>query len=353
MNELAQREESRSPAVIVAEIRAYSNNALASLVEVGRRLAELKEAVPHGEYGKWLERAGYSKSGANNLVRLYQGYGAAQGNLFGAELGNSAFGRLGYSQALELLALPEEARTEFLENEDVEHMSVRELREAIRAKTEAEAERDRARAAADQLSDQLAQAAEDTRAAREAEQKANEAFMRADRLRAELYQEAQKAGKEAAALQAELAELRNRPPVVRVETVADEKAVEAARQAEIEKAAKERRALEKKLAAAEKKAQAAEEAAKQAETEAEEARTRAESAEALRQEDAARLRKAAAAGDSEAARFGLLFDQTVSSINQMTGILKLVRNREDRSMAQKIEAALSALSEKVKGAITA
>ena len=49
----------RAPEIIVAEIRMYSTNALANLIEAGRRLCELKETVPHGEFGQWVEASGH------------------------------------------------------------------------------------------------------------------------------------------------------------------------------------------------------------------------------------------------------------------------------------------------------
>ena len=89
--------QSRPPELIVAEIKAYTGNALANLIEAGRRLCELKETVPYGEFGKWVEAAGHSKSSANNLMRLFEAYGNPQGNLFGAEVEDvQTFGKLSY-----------------------------------------------------------------------------------------------------------------------------------------------------------------------------------------------------------------------------------------------------------------
>ena len=137
----------RDPNIIVAEIRLYSTSALANLVEAGRRLCELKDTVPHGEFGQWVEASGHSKSSANNLMRLFEAYGSPQGSLFGAEVANAqAFGTLNYTKALALLALPSEAeRVEFMETHDVENMTTRELKKAIKERDDALAERDAAR----------------------------------------------------------------------------------------------------------------------------------------------------------------------------------------------------------------
>lgn len=141
----------RTLEVVAAEIRTFTASMLNNIIEIGRRLCEAKELVPHGEFGDWVkENTGYSKSTANNFMRLFQEYGAAQGSLFGAELSNvQTFGNLSYSKALALLQLPAGEREEFVRENDVESMSTRELNEAIR-------ERDAAREDATKLSQMVA-----------------------------------------------------------------------------------------------------------------------------------------------------------------------------------------------------
>lgn len=80
-------------------------------------------------------------------MRLFEAYGSPQGSLFGAEVANAqAFGSLNYTKALALLALPSEAdRVEFMETHDVENMTTRELKKAIKERDDALAERDAAR----------------------------------------------------------------------------------------------------------------------------------------------------------------------------------------------------------------
>lgn len=59
-------------------------------------------------------------------------YGAAQGSLFGGETECQTFGKLSYTKALALLALPAGEREAFVENHDVDAMSTRQLQKAIR-----------------------------------------------------------------------------------------------------------------------------------------------------------------------------------------------------------------------------
>ncbi len=119
---------------------------LAASVEIGRILVLAKEAVPHGEWGNWLEEnVNYSQSTAGNLMKLYREYGEQSQIDFFEVNKMEIFGSLSPSQALALLALPSvEARQEFVETHEMEELSVRELEkeiEELKAKLEDETER--------------------------------------------------------------------------------------------------------------------------------------------------------------------------------------------------------------------
>ncbi len=136
----------RTPDVIAAEIntikRSTAKYVLEQSIEIGRLLCEAKEAVPHGEWGHWLEeRCAYSASNANNLMRIYTEYGESGDQLsFFAENKLELYGDLNRSQAIALLALPPVERAEFVKTNDVPSMSVSELEAKIReAKAETEA----------------------------------------------------------------------------------------------------------------------------------------------------------------------------------------------------------------------
>ena len=107
-----------------------ANTAMLYYIELGKRLTEAKALVPHGEWGKWLEeRVEFEKSTANNLMKIYEEYGNSP-NL-------QAIGNLGYTKTVRLLTLPSEEREEFVQNNDVENMSSRELNKAIKERDEA------------------------------------------------------------------------------------------------------------------------------------------------------------------------------------------------------------------------
>lgn len=128
----------RTVDVVAAEIRALTASMLSNVIEIGRRMYEAKELLPHGEFGRWLEeQTGYSTSTASNFMRLYKEYGAEQGSLFGPEIKCQTFGKLSYSKALALLSVPAEEREMFVQQHDVEAMSTRELQKAIKERDEA------------------------------------------------------------------------------------------------------------------------------------------------------------------------------------------------------------------------
>lgn len=138
MNEL---QTTRTLDMVAAEIRTFTASMLNNIIEIGRRMVEAKEMLPYGAFGKWIqENTGYSVSTANNFMRIYTEYGAAQGSLFGGETECQTFGKLSYTKALALLALPAGEREAFVESHDVDAMSTRQLQQAIRERDEARQE---------------------------------------------------------------------------------------------------------------------------------------------------------------------------------------------------------------------
>ena len=142
MNELT-----RTPETVGVEIRGLTAQAKQMTlwfgIEIGRRLCEVKEMIGHGEWLPYLKaQTEFSQSTASRFMTLYREYGAQQQALFGAESNYPTLNNLSISNALRLLALPENERESFAEEHDVEHMSARELDELIQAKKAAEDERD-------------------------------------------------------------------------------------------------------------------------------------------------------------------------------------------------------------------
>lgn len=249
----------RTAGAVAFEIRTLQSQArgiiLSYAIEIGRRLEEAKAMLPHGEWGAWLKRElDYSPSAAQNFMKVYREYGDSQQSLFGGVPKSQTFGNLTFSKALSLLAIPdEEERARFAEENDVEHMTTRELNEALKARDaaldEAAAAKEDAkdiRREVNRLQEQMADQARvyeakltsagveadkakaDAKAAREAQEKAAAKAQRLQDALSEANTAAQAAEDEHTRLIRELEELRNRP------AEADTAAVEAARKAAID-----------------------------------------------------------------------------------------------------------------------
>lgn len=379
-----QKDSGKTPDILAAEIRTIKSQTgrmvLNASIEVGRRLTEAKAKLPHGSWGEYLKNeVEYSPSQAQNLMRVFREYGSDQQSLFGGEAKSQTFGRLTFSQALSLLVIPDEdEREKFVLENDVEHMSVRELNEALKAREEALAaaaaaqdEAQGARREADRLREELAGQAQvyktkltsaeiEAQQAREAQEKAAAKAQRLQDALSEANTSAQVAEAEHAKMLQELEELRNR----HVET--DAGAVEAARKAAIEemtckvdkaedakkKADEERKAAEESLEATQK--ELAELKAKGPEvrelTQEEKDAMTAEAVNQARAEDAEQIRsleKKLAAADPDVAEFKVRWNAWREEYRSMMEVLgRIARDNEDQAakLRQAVKAALEQMA---------
>ena len=120
-------------------------------ISIGQRLVEVKTAVGHGHWGKWLlENVDYSERTAQNLIRLYEEYGRGEKSLFGGGGDPQLVSDLTVTQAVALLGIKDaDERAEFIEKNDVAAMTKRELEAAIKERNEAREELAAAREAAE------------------------------------------------------------------------------------------------------------------------------------------------------------------------------------------------------------
>lgn len=122
---------------IITFDRQAKVTAVSCAIEIGERLLEAKDLVPHGEWGNWLkENVNYSQSTANNFMRLYKEYGNDQGSLFTTLTNSQTIMNLDVSKALALTVLPPEEREKFVSEHDVESMSTRDLKDALQENRE-------------------------------------------------------------------------------------------------------------------------------------------------------------------------------------------------------------------------
>ena len=322
----------RTPDIIGAEIRGLTQQAKTMTlwfgIEIGRRLTEAKEMLEHGQWLAYLkEQTEFSRSSAGRLMTLYKEYGAAQTSLFGAESNYPTLNNLSISNALRLLAVPEDEREEFAAEHDVEHMSARELDELIKQRDEAE---QRAAKAEKQVQQAAAGAA-----------KADEQYQKAKQELHLLREKLGNAEAQKAAAEKELSELRDRPVEVAVEV--DEKAVEeavtAARAKNDAEWAEKMAKVKNELSEAGLKAEKLKAKIKKAEEKAEEKAAELE-----------RLKKSQTLNDPNTAVFKQIFEQVQEDFNKLHGSLLKVR-ASDPDTAQKLTAAVRALVDKMQGAL--
>lgn len=329
MNEIQTQ---RTPDIIGAEIRGLTQQAKTMTlwfgIEIGRRLTEAKEMLEHGQWLAYLkEQTEFSRSSAGRLMTLYKEYGAAQTSLFGAEANYPTLNNLSISNALRLLAVPEDEREEFAAEHDVEHMSARELDELIKQRDEAEK--------------RAAKAEEQVQQAADGAAKADEQYQKAKQELHLLREKLGNAEAQKAAAEKELSELRDRPVEVAVEV--DEKAVEeavtAARAKNDAEWAEKMAKVKNELSEAGLKAEKLKAKIKKAEEKA------AASAAELE-----KLKKSQTLSDPNTAVFKQIFEQVQEDFNKLHGSLLKVR-ASDPDTAEKLTAAVRALVDKMQGAL--
>ena len=250
--------------VIEGEILFFKAQASASMLEIGRRLIEVKEQLPRGQWQKWLaEKVEFTERTAQRFMRIAEGYKDAD-----------TVSVLGTRKALALLAFEDIEREEFLaekhevngEEKTVAEMTSAELDEAIRRRKDAEQEANRLRQEKMDLeakNRELSTAAEKARA--DAELASATSRKIADDMKvvkASLKdQKAQneKNSAEADKLRRELENLRSRPVDVAVQDPTEEQIAAAAApviEAARAESAERIRELEKQLAQADPETQA-------------------------------------------------------------------------------------------------
>ena len=309
--------EGRDIEVITQEILDAKRRGGEAILTIGRCLTEAKQALPHGEWLPWLnERVEFSERTARNFMRLSREWSNRQ-----------ALADLGAAKALTLLALPAEERESFIaenhvvggEEKTVIDMTSRELEKAIRERKEAQEAAAKAQAEASAAEQARAKIAEDMKLLNARLSGAQE-----DR---------EQAAQAVARLEAQLAELKEKPVEVAVETVVDPEAIEKARAEAVA-------GMQDKL-----------DKAREAKAKADERRKQAEaSMEILKKsidEMERKEKKAALGADKDLAQFEVLFDQTKETVNRMHGILLKVRSR-DEDAAGRLSKALAALAEAVR-----
>lgn len=115
--------------------RMYSEAMVMNLFQLGQVLTEAKEICPHGEWGKWLQKnTDMSERHAQQIMGIYKRFGD-----------RPAFAGIDKAKLFSMLALPEGTEEQFLQDNDIQDMTSREVNAAVkRAREEAQKEIDEA-----------------------------------------------------------------------------------------------------------------------------------------------------------------------------------------------------------------
>ena len=180
-------------------------------------------------------------------MKIFQEYGADQISLLGENLKSQTFGNLNYSQATLLLGVPAEEREKFVEENNVEEMSARELKKAIEELKKTEEEKEKALKA-------MEEAEEKARQESEARQALEDAFNSGAEERRKLEEEKESLIGKINGLEKKIEELNTIDKEVSVSTEEIDKEIEERIQElkdKLEETTKEKNKLEDKLKAAE------------------------------------------------------------------------------------------------------
>ena len=326
-----------TPERLGVEIRELTRQAKAMTVyyavEIGRRLTAAKQMVAHGGWADWISKnTEFSQTTATRMMRIFDEYGAAQIGIFGAEPNSSTLQNLSISNALRLLAVPEDEREEFAEAVDAENLSARELEKAIKERDAARQERENAQREANRYSLRTERAEKELREAKEKAQELEDDLeaARADRRQMAEELEAVKNRPVEVAVQRDEQAIRDAEAKVRAqaETELRKKTDEWRKQTtkteqEIERVRKEAESLKQQLAAAKAMAETAS-------SDAEKERLTREI------ED---LRRKLAMSDKDVTAAHLHFSQWQAAFTQLT---QTVSRIEDEDKVGKLCAAIKA-----------
>ena len=94
---------------LTAEIVLLKNQTAQNIIEIGKRLIQVKEQLPHGEWGKWLEeKVEFTHQTANKFMKVAE------------EMSNySSMRNLGTAKVFSLLSLPQDQREDFIQSNPV------------------------------------------------------------------------------------------------------------------------------------------------------------------------------------------------------------------------------------------
>lgn len=107
---------------MTTEIKVIQDNVCRGMIEIGKRLIEIKKEVGHGNWLEYLDKElGYSVRTAQQLMKVYEEFG-----------NTNTFSFLQSSKIIALLDIPQESREDFISNHNLEDSTVRQLKDEIK-----------------------------------------------------------------------------------------------------------------------------------------------------------------------------------------------------------------------------
>ena len=123
---------------LTLEIKFHLNQMGFHVIEVGKRLIQAKEMLPHGEWATWLQNNfQLKKSAAYNFMHIAERFGKNESDSNFQTSGSFDISIFKPSQLVELLALPEGDEEKFIadkaaEGNPVDKMTIKQLRSEIK-----------------------------------------------------------------------------------------------------------------------------------------------------------------------------------------------------------------------------
>ena len=343
MNELMTTDTKElSPEQLGGEIRLLTTQArrmaLSYGIQIGYRLHLAHEKVgPHG-WAEWLKKeTEFSAASASRFESLYEGYGEDQGNLFGVGNKFPTLENLSISNALKLLAVPEEERETFAAEVGADSLSARELEKAIAEKKAAEKRALEAERALHEMEEGEGLAVSELQAKLDEMREDADKGKKALEEKAGLLDKLDQAARTEKTLKEQIRELETRPQPVAVQR--DEKAIEEAVQKAKAAAAAEWSEKTKKLT---DKLNEANAKAEKLKTKVDKASAGADEKLAAAERETARIRqeleatqKKLKASNGNVAAFGVYFKSVQENFNSMMEKVREI-GEEDQETAKKL-----------------
>ncbi len=129
--------EVRTKEVVVAEIKATINHvqqvAILGSIAIGNNLKELKDLVPHGQWLEYIQdNLHWNERKVQRFIQVSEKYGDENSAYHRLILNPTLTTDLSFTKALSLLSIDENEVESFIENNDVNDMTVKQLEEKIK-----------------------------------------------------------------------------------------------------------------------------------------------------------------------------------------------------------------------------